>query len=1028
MGQKQPSYGAYELEKGTALHPKITDVDGDGINDIVIVADYTDPSIHTKQKIKNLVWLKGPAYERNPIASINYRSCGMAVADVNNDGKIDVIGLDDYDGIDDNGNGKMFVYIQTTGPEKWRRVDLGTSSYAKDIETGDLNGDGLVDVVVRTVNNRMHLFLQTAGGWTKETIETPPFDGLAIADLDGDKDNDIVINGMWLENQGGKWVKRDYDKSWYTQKTGPSGHWSDNNTRVAVADLNNDKKLDIIITQSEAKGKPLTWYENSGNLAKKANWKAHVISEQDHLHSLSINDFNGDGTPDIMVGRLLLHSDSLDLPRPVTVFYNYNNGSKWEPHYLSQTGSYGAASGDLDGDGDIDVVAPRNYERGPVTIYRNASKNAKRSLTSWTYINVDNNRGKWGDTDSPDWLRYFGLDAADANGDGKMDLVSGRYFYRNPGGDMTGKWERHDLGRNVDAVLFVDVDGDDLADVIAEAFPSVYWMEATDKSCTKWTSRVIATVTPPKHTNGQGVALGQLVKGGKPEILLSTGAGIVAIEIPADPEKGSWPTHSVAPQSLHEGIGVGDIDGDGDLDISSSMRIDGVGKGVMWWENPGTLTKAWTMHKIGETPGWADRFKVADINGDGRQDVVVAEERHPGLEPTASLLWFENSGQKEGWKSHTVITQYSMNNLDVADLDGDGDIDLVTNEHKGGHQTQVFENNGKGTFTVHQIDIGKESHLGTKLYDLDGDGDLDIVSIAWDNHKNLHVWRNDANNAVAIKDGFLDEGQESFRIETPFATFFMQKENGGFSSILDQDGVDWINFSKTGLPQGPALAASEYRGMPNMVAKCAFKGFAHPGFQSAHSKKLNDSTIYVISTNGQFEYTWTFTPTSAYLTMLKADTTCPYWFLYEGTPGGKYDPANQFWGTSGTGFSKAQPDLLKKTGTQGHWNWAYFGNNNTSKVLALSQLIPDENEDLMSYMGNTANGVVSPDGMVVFGFGRKDSYPQIKKNNVFMITFLDLLQPPSPAVHPFLKTRIEAMSTALREQLQLVPQTGLTAK
>ncbi len=55
------------------------------------------------------------------------------------------------------------------------------------------------------------------------------------------------------------------------------------------------------------------------------------------------------------------------------------------------------------------------------------------------------------------------------------------------------------------------------------------------------------------------------------------------------------------------------------------------------------------------------------------------------------------------------------------------------------------ENVTNGTSWIsHQVDLGKESHLGTRVADLDGDGDFDIVSIAWDNFQFLHVWRNDA--------------------------------------------------------------------------------------------------------------------------------------------------------------------------------------------------------------------------------------------------------------------------------------------
>jgi hypothetical protein len=45
----------------------------------------------------------------------------------------------------------------------------------------------------------------------------------------------------------------------------------------------------------------------------------------------------------------------------------------------------------------------------------------------------------------------------------------------------------------------------------------------------------------------------------------------------------------------------------------------------------------WAIHKIGSMAFWADRCAVADINGDGRLDVVVTEERYPGPDPDGSI-------------------------------------------------------------------------------------------------------------------------------------------------------------------------------------------------------------------------------------------------------------------------------------------------------------------------------------------------------------------------------------------------------
>jgi hypothetical protein len=197
-----------------------------------------------------------------------------------------------------------------------------------------------------------------------------------------------------------------------------------------------------------------------------------------------------------------------------------------------------------------------------------------------------------------------------------------------------------------------------------------------------------------------------------------------------------------------EGFAVADMDGDGDLDIMGGDGPPGEENPtvVACWENPGEWRGDWKRYEIGRTVHAVDRVLAGDFNGDGQTDVAGSEERWPGNEPDAHLWWFEATpaGPKAAFTRHLLIRQYSMNNLDAGDLDADGEIDLVTCEHKGPDlRLQWWRNKGAGNFALHEIDRGKEGHLGARLFDLDGDGDLDIVSHAWDNWKNLHLWRND---------------------------------------------------------------------------------------------------------------------------------------------------------------------------------------------------------------------------------------------------------------------------------------------
>lgn len=380
------------------------------------------------------------------------------------------------------------------------------------------------------------------------------------------------------------------------------------------------------------------------------------------------------------------------------------------------------------------------------------------STDDWTYLQIDSAKAMWGDFDEPDWLRYFGLAAGDLNGDGYQEIVSGRNVYLNPGGDMSGAWEKIDLGRNVDANLVYRKDNETM--IIGEALPEVVRF-TSDGDDEDWTSATtVARMPATGHHNGQGYKIAEVFAGNSgDEIIYASQGGLYVLEPGPDLP---WPVTLVGKDASDEGFGVADMDGDGDNDLVSGYRMPGadaeVPTVVVWFENPGSEAKitdsltiegvtvdhvAWRRHALGRTQFATDRVEAADLDGDGRPEVVVAEERYPGLEPDASLyIYFQRD---TGWQRQTVVTQFSMNNLALVDMDLDGDTDILTSEHKGeALSLQLWKNDGTGYFERQEIDRGKESHLGTQPYDLDGDGDLDIVSIGWDQHQYVHLWRNDA--------------------------------------------------------------------------------------------------------------------------------------------------------------------------------------------------------------------------------------------------------------------------------------------
>jgi hypothetical protein len=112
-----------------------------------------------------------------------------------------------------------------------------------------------------------------------------------------------------------------------------------------------------------------------------------------------------------------------------------------------------------------------------------------------------------------------------------------------------------------------------------------------------------------------------------------------------------------------------------------------------------------------------------------------------------------------------------------------------------------------------------------------------------------------------------------------------------------------------------------------------------------------------------------------------------YWVLYEGIPGGRYDPENSVWGTD-NGLQTTKPDYLKGEEVYGFWKWVFFGHPDNNQTLFIVQKRNDNLKDTFGYLGNSEKGLKAADGMIVFGFGRdKKATPLLNRNNIFYIGF-----------------------------------------
>ena len=229
-----------------------------------------------------------------------------------------------------------------------------------------------------------------------------------------------------------------------------------------------------------------------------------------------------------------------------------------------------------------------------------------------------------------------------------------------------------------------------------------------------------------------------------------------------------------------------------------------------------------------------------------------------------------------------------------------------------------------------------------------------------------------------------------FKITTRSATYYYDIAGGGFSSILDPAGNDWVAYQREPWDQYPPSAASSYRGVPNFVFRSDDSGAGHPGHDRCTSRITGRNKIHTVSNSGKWAWTVTFYKDCARFDMIKTDPDHPYWFLYEGPPGGTYRPRTTYWATDVSDPSYVVHDHYKGDDHEAYHQYMMFGEDSSEYSLFMAQAEPDTHIDHISYLGNEEIGAVqSSDGMVVAGLGRgPGSYPLMTEPNTFLIGLL----------------------------------------
>ena len=528
-----------------------------------------------------------------------------------------------------------------------------------------------------------------------------------------DKDGDIDILGasagadevVWWENSGSEsFTERTIDSDFSSAYA------------IQAVDVDQDGDIDVIgAANGNNVNYDISWWENDGT-PSDGGWTRNVIdSTFDKARAVFATDIDNDGDIDV-VGASYGDND---------ISWWENDGSESftersiDSTYSNANSVYAT---DVDQDGDIDVLG---MSRGgdEVTLWKN---DGSPSNGGWTEQVIDS-----------DFDHAFFVHAKDMDNDGDIDILGSArrddevHWWENDGSENFTEMVIDDSFNGAEGIYPIDIDSDGDMDVLGmanEADDVVWWENtATFSFDPSWTASDI-------DTNADGayaVFAADMDNDGDMDIVSASYTDdTIAWYENNGATNPSWSASNIATNvdgaiDIH----VTDMDNDGDLDIVSVSDNDEI---IAWFENDGATDPSWSKSTIDTRDDeWPSAVYTGDMDNDGDMDIVVASYNDD------TISWYENDGASDpSWSYESIATSADgAYDVFVVDMDNDGDLDILS-AARIDDTIALYTNDGASDPSWSATDITTSADGATSVFaaDMDNDGDIDILSASKDTY------------------------------------------------------------------------------------------------------------------------------------------------------------------------------------------------------------------------------------------------------------------------------------------------------